>query len=136
MSPTPAMPTTSEENTSGMTIISSSRRNNSPIGSVNCATNHSTRGLLAPNKALTATPDAAPMNNPSRMRVCNMDGDLSLDCRNRKKETHQCGEMTGIPERDFPGNTGGWGYASHYLSVDMTGCIAMGMPTVYLTISG
>src|SRR4030095_93232 len=70
-------PTTSDEKTNGTTVISKIGRNNLPMGSVNCTTIHSTRGLPPPKNALTATPVAAPMISPSRMRVCDMNRDLS-----------------------------------------------------------
>src|SRR5438105_12278531 len=69
MSPTPATPITSEENTRGTTVIRSSRRNSSPMGSVICETVQTIRGSSPPREAFAAIPANAPTAKPSRMRV-------------------------------------------------------------------
>src|SRR5262249_21918311 len=69
MSPTPATPTTREENTRGITVIRRSRRKSSPMGSVTCETVQTIRGSSPPQKAFTVIPANAPIIRPSRMRV-------------------------------------------------------------------
>jgi hypothetical protein len=66
----PATPTTSEEKTSGTTIISSRRRKSVPTGSVMRLIVHTTRGSSPPSTRFTTTPATTPTRSPMTMRVC------------------------------------------------------------------
>ena len=69
-SPIPATPTTSDETTSGTTVIKSERRNSWPIGSATCLMTHASAGASGPSTARAALPSVAPTASPSRMRTC------------------------------------------------------------------
>ena len=69
MSPMPATPTTSDVNTSGTTVISSSRRNSWPIGSAICVTVQMSAGASAPSAIRAAPPAPAPAVRPRRIRT-------------------------------------------------------------------